>query len=228
MTAKEFDDKIKQMRAEVAAQNIAPLSLEEMLLERLRADMHAHEGTILEVVYAWRNYESASDWREAEIPYPQTRRLIDLLLPYTEQRPMLRATLSSINGEIFHESGQIDSAVDAYVNAVDDLHEMHLDVDGKRIYSMMTLGHLLLLQGNMPGAETLFLDVLSYPWYLVNEAELQSLLREYYLKAGQGLIQCRRGDLAALKEIFFVPATQAELLPLLRRAIEEAGGRFEK
>jgi len=227
MRAEEFDDKIRQAREQVEARNIAPRLPEEMLLERLRADMYTYDGTILETVYAWRNYESTYDWREAEIPYPQTRRLIDLLLPYTKRRLMLNATLLSINGEIFHEFGKIDSAVEAYMDAVDNLHEMHLDVDSKRIYSMMTLGHLLLLQGNKPSAETLFLDVLSYPWYLVREAELQSLLREYYIKAGQGLIQCRRGNLAALEEIFFVPATHSELSPLLHKAIEEAGGHVE-
>jgi hypothetical protein len=36
------------------------------------------------------------------------------------------------------------------------------------------------------------------------------------------LIQCRRGDLGSLKNIFFVPAMHGELMPRLQQAIAEA------
>jgi len=218
--AAEFDQQIKEMRIQLEAQQRAPEMLEERVLERLRANLDAYDSSILEAVYAWREHE-ADD-------YPHTRRLIESLLPYTERRPMLAATLMSISGELSHQAGDIDAAIEAYMEAVDDLHEMHIDVDSKRIYSMMTLGHLLLLQGNRQGAETLFLDVLSYPWYQIREADLQALLRQYYIKAGLGLIDCRRGDLDSLREIYFVPAAEAELLPALRRAIKAAGGRLDR
>jgi hypothetical protein len=206
----------------MAERGQAPRLLEEMVLERLQAGEWTYDRTILEAVYAWRNHESAVELADPPVPYRHTRRLIDALFRYTDERPMLHATLSSINGEILHELGQIEAAASAYLDAVDELHGMHLTVDTKRIHSMTTLGHLLLSIGNKPDAEKLFLDVLSYPWYLVTEAELMSLLRESYITAGLGLIECRRGNLAGLREIFFVPAAEDELLPTLKAAIEEA------
>jgi len=130
-----------------------------------------------------------------------------------------------IRGEIAHEQGQLKPAADAFAEAVDDLHSQHLDLDNKRMYAMLSLGQILLARGNMRDAEKFLLDVLSYPWFLVMEAEPQARLRDYYIKAGRALIECRRGDLTALQEIFFVPATQGELLPTLKRAIEEASKR---
>jgi hypothetical protein len=215
MTAGEFDEQVKDERAAVKARNQPPAKLEEMVLARLRAEHWTYDATILEPVYTWRGFEAAP-------PYQQTQRLIDTLFQFTENRQMLRATLSSIKGEILRECSDTEGAAQAFLDAVDDLHGLHLDVDAKRMYSMMTLGHLLLAQGNRKDAETVFLDVLSYPFYLVMEEDLRSLLAEYYIKAGIGLIDCRRGDLAALKEIYFVPATHDTLMPRLQRAIAEA------
>ena len=215
MTAADFDEQVKDERAALKVRNQSPEKLEAMILARLRADQWTWDATILEAVYAWRGYE-------ARPPYEQTRRLIDVLYEFTEHRRMLHATLSSIQGEILREAGDTQGAAQAFLDAVDDLHGLHLDVDAKRMYSMMTLGHLLLSQGNRKDAETVFLDVLSYPFYQVMEEDLRSLLAEYYIKAGIGLIECRRGNLAQLKEIYFVPATHDDLMPRLERAIAEA------
>lgn len=143
-------------------------------------------------------------------------------------KPMLRAVLYLIRAELAHEQGHLQPAAEAFAEAVDELHALHLDIDHKRIYAMLHFGLTLLAQGNKRDAEKLFLDVLSYPWFLVMESDVQALLRDYYVKAALGLIECRRGDLAALEEIFFVPATHDELLPYLQRAIEEAGGRLNR
>jgi hypothetical protein len=222
MTTSEFDRLIKETRTALEARREAPEQLESMLLARLQADKPAYDGTVLEVVYAWRRYESATGGRPDALPFPQTRRLIEALLKYAGHQPMLHAQLAAISGDILHELGELQPAAAAYAEAVDDLHALHLEVDTKRMSAMVTLGQLLLAQGNRRDAEKLFLDVLSYPWYLVMEAEPQALLRHDYVSAGFGLIECRRGNLAALREIFFVPATQGELLPQLEKAIAEA------
>jgi hypothetical protein len=47
-------------------------------------------------------------------------------------------------------------------------------------------------------------------------------LRDQYVAAGRGLIQARRGNLNALKEIVFVPATYEVLGPVLDEAVKEA------
>ena len=215
MTAADFDEQVKDQRADLKARNQSPRPLEDMIVARLKSEQWTFDATILEAVYAWRGYE-------ARPPYQETQRAIDSLFQFTENRRMLHATLSSIRGELLREAGDTENAAQAFLDAVDVLHGLHLDVDAKRMYSMMTLGHLLLAQGNKKDAETVFLDVLSYPFYLVMEEDLRSLLAEYYIKAGIGLIDCRRGNLAQLKEIFFVPATHDALMPRLQRAIDEA------
>lgn len=218
MTASEFDKLTRKTRVALEAQKESPERLERMLLERIQNGMSTYDSTVLEVVYAWRNYESMTGAR----PFTRTLQLISSLLQQANHQPMLHAALAAINGDIFHEHGNLQSAVAAYADAVDDLHALHTEVDTKWIYSMVRFGQILLLQDNKLDAEKLFLDVLSYPWYLVMEAEVQPLLRHDYISAGLGLIECRRGDLPALQEIFFVPATQAELLPALELAIDEA------
>ena len=222
MTASEFDRLIKETRADLERRHEPPDRLEALLLSRLQEDETAYDGTVLEVVYAWRRYESATGEQSEPLPFPQTRRLIEALLKYAGHQPMLHAQLAAIHGDILHGAGELPSAAAAYAEAVDDLHALHLEVDTRRMSAMVTLGQLLLAQGNKRDAEKLFLDVLSYPWYLVMEAEPQALLRHDYVSAGFGLIECRRGNLAALREIFFVPATQGELLPQLEKAIAEA------
>ena len=222
MTTAEFDRLIKETRSSLEGCHESPARLEAMLLARLQDEKPAWDGTVLEVVHAWRRYESATGGQPEPLPFPQTRRLLDALLPYAAHQPMLHARLAAINGDILHELGELQPAAAAYAEAVDDLHSLHLDVDTQRISAMVTLGQILLARGNRRDAEKLFLDVLSYPWYLVMEAEPQALLRHDYLRAGFGLIECRRGNLAALQEIFFVPATQDELLPALKLAMDEA------
>ena len=222
MTTSEFDRLIKETRAALEARREPPDRLEALLLARLQEDKPAYDGTVLEVVYAWRRYEAATGGRPEPSPFPRTRRLLAALLQYAGHQPMLHARLAAISGDILHEIGELHSAAASYGEAVDDLHSLHLEVDTNRMSAMVNLGRILLTLGNRRDAEKLFLDVLSYPWYLVMEAEPQALLRHDYLRAGFGLIECRRGNLAALQEIFFVPATQGELLPALKLAMDEA------
>jgi hypothetical protein len=47
-------------------------------------------------------------------------------------------------------------------------------------------------------------------------------LRDQYILAGRGLIATRRGNLQALEQIVFVPATEKDLRPELDKAIAEA------
>lgn len=227
MKAEEFDNQVKQLRAACKEKNQAPQRLAQLLLERLQAEGYTYDGTVLEVVYAWRGYESETSAQPAA-PFVQTNALIDAVLEFADYKPMLRAVLYLIRAELAHEQGHLQPAAEAFAEAVDELHALHLDIDHKRIYAMLHFGLTLLAQGNKRDAEKLFLDVLSYPWFLVMESDVQALLRDYYVKAALGLIECRRGDLAALEEIFFVPATHDELLPYLQRAIEEAGGRLNR
>ncbi len=222
MTAIEFDQEIRQRRAETQKTGAPPTDSDSRLRERLTKESHTADETMLELVYAWRHYESAGGRG-----FSQTLEMIEFLLLHGKQRPMLTASLFSIKAELMQQLHKDLVAAEMFAKAIDELHALHLDVDMKRMYAMMKLGHLLLSQDNKENAEKLFLDILSYPWYLVMEANSQSLLRTYYVSAGLGLIDCRRGDLSALQETFFVPATLSELQPVLDLAIGQARGTID-
>jgi hypothetical protein len=87
----------------------------------------------------------------------------------------------------------------------------------------VNLGESLLSVDRKKEAEVHFQQALSYPWYTIlgHPAEMQNL-RDQYVAAGRGLIQARRGNLKALKEIVFVPATYDVLGPVLDQAAKEA------
>ena len=75
---------------------------------------------------------------------------------------------------------------------------------------------------NKEKAEPIFLDVMSYSWTLVPDPQTFRDLRELYIEAGRGLIQCRAGRLKDLRNTYFVPATDQELRPFLEKAIQDA------
>jgi len=63
---------------------------------------------------------------------------------------------------------------------------------------------------------------MSYEWYKVEDARVMHRLRDEYVRAVRGLIDCRRGDEKALRSIFLIPATETELRPVIDEAIRHA------
>lgn len=223
MNASDFDAWVKLTRSALEENREKPEGLSLALLARLRNELYTWDSSVLDVVHAWRGFESATGEPPGPAPYAITLQLIDSLRPYVEQRPRVRASLLTIKGDIFLEGGKLQPAAEAFETAVAYLHGLHLDVDTQRMYSMVRLGFVLLHQGNKKDSEQVFLDVLSYPWFLVMEADVQDMLRQYYIDAGLGLIECRRGNRKALADINFVPAVEQVLLPELEAALKEAG-----
>jgi hypothetical protein len=224
MDAATFHTWVKRARLALEDGHEPPEHLIRKLIERLEDERLTFDSSVLDVVHAWRGFESGRNRKQEPAIYARTIQLIDMLLPYAEPRPHLHASLATIKGDLLLEMGKLPLAAEAFAAAVDDLHGLHLDIDTQRIYGMVRLGFILLAQARKQDAEKIFLDVLSYPWYLVMETEAQRLLREYYIDAGEGLIEARRGNPEALKEIYFVPAVYDKLLPKLQAAIEEANG----
>jgi tetratricopeptide (TPR) repeat protein len=220
MNALEFDNTVKKLRVELEKKKAMPQKLEELIIERLKTENITYDTTVLELVYAWRNFESENEYQEKSSCL-ETTRIIDSLLEFAENRVQLQAALLAVKGDIFYEKGKAESAADAFSKAVEKLHPLHLEVDSQRIGSMVKLGQALFLLNKMDEAEKLYLDVLSYPWYLVTEDEIREIFEKYYIDAGLGLIECRKGNLAALEDTYFVPATHSILLPELERAIRE-------
>ncbi len=58
------------------------------------------------------------------------------------------------------------------------LHHLHLEVDKKRIKSMAELAGVFLQSNDKMKAEKLYLDILSYPWTLIEEPEYYHMCYE--------------------------------------------------
>lgn len=228
MNAEEFDIWIRSERTHIQQNNKSPEALSNALLERLRNDLNTRDQSVSAVVYAWRQFEakqSQESGTKKELQQAigsKTLQLIDALLPLVTGSSLLQARLQSIKGNLLLEYNGLEEAEKVFFTAVNQLSGLQLEVDVNRIYNMTIRGQVLLRLQRKQEAESIFLDVLSYPWYLVRETDVQASMREYYITAAIGLIECRRGDLPALKNIFFVPATENELKPILDEAIREA------
>lgn len=228
MNASEFDIWIRSEKTNAQQNGKSPAALSNALLKRLHEDLTTWDNTITAVVYAWRQFEAKQHQEPGSTKDlagalgSGTMRLIDALLPLITNRDLLQGRLHSVKANLLLEYGGLEEAEREFSVAVEHLSRLQLEVDLNRIYNMTIRGQVLLRLNQKEEAEKIFLDVLSYPWYLVKEADVQISLREYYITAAIGLIECRRGDLAALKNIFFVPATEYELKPILDEAIREA------
>ena len=222
MKASQFDFWIKEQRKITEESKESPVALEDALLSRLEKEQYTYDSTVINVINACRNYEVTSVNEPSQRYFTNTMKLIDLILPYINEKIFLTGKLQSLKGSLFLENDKLESAAEWFGNAVEHLHTLQLEVDLSRIYNMVITGQTLLRMDKKEMAEKIFLDVLSYPWYLVEEPAIRITFREYYIASGIGLIECRKGNLEALKDIFFVPATQHELMPVLERAKSEA------
>lgn len=230
MNASEFDIWLKTEKANAQKDALSPHALSTALLIRLQEDRNTWDQSVLTVVYAWRQFEAkqnqASGMKKemVQVLNSETLRLIDQLLALLEDRSLLIARIQSIKANLLLEYNGLEEAEQLFASAIVQLSRQQVEVDLNRIYNMTIRGQVLLRLNRKEEAEKIFLDVLSYPWYLVRETDVQVSLREYYISSAIGLIECRRGNLAALKNIFFVPAAEFELRPILNEAIREASG----
>ncbi len=228
MNAIDFDIWIRSERTNTHQNGKSPGAISAALLSRLYDGLETIDNSVTAVVYAWRQFEAKQNQESGIKKEPELAKksttflLIEELLPLLNQKPILIARLQSIKANLLLEYNGLQEAEKIFATAVDHLHTLQLEVDVNRIYNMTIRGQVLLRLAQKEEAEKIFLDVLSYPWYLVRETDVQASLREYYVSAAIGLIECRRGDLEALNNIFFVPATENELKPILSEAIREA------
>ena len=145
------------------------------------------------------------------------------LQPLLSDRPELTAQLLTREGSIYVGLGRFQDAADSFKASLAAIEPLHLEVDLLRLTILVNMGESLLSIDRKTEAEGYFQQALSYPWYIIlgHPAEMQRL-RDQYIAAGRGLIQARRGDLKALREIVFVPAAYEVLGPVLDDAVKEA------
>ena len=226
MTAEQFEtwvnlncDRLRDMRK-------PPDIPQKELLNRLRAGQYVTDDTVITVVSASEAADTilTPPGSAAHVQLTNTFRLIDIVLGFTYGRPSLAAKLHQHKAELYSNANDLASAIREYAAAESLLTPLHVAVDRERINSLVQEADELYLSGKPQQAEPLYLEALSYEWYKVADSESQHLLKDLYLQAGRGLILCRRGNLVALKEIYFVPSTRDELGPDLQQAIKEAEG----
>ncbi len=223
MKAGEFHQWVLQAKLQCEKEHIKPLLLKEKILERLADDKYTLDSTILMVAHALNDFESRIN-RNDQKQFAETIGYIDHVQLLLSDRILLKAQLLMLRSEIMVLQSHRESAMEDLSKTNSLLHPLHLEIDKRRIRSMLELAGLFLQSNNKIKAEKLYLDILSYPWTLIEEPEYFHALRDYYIQAGKGLIECRRGNLEALKNIFFVPAVNEILQPILKKAISEAGG----
>ena len=70
-------------------------------------------------------------------------------------------------------------------------------------------------------------EVLHYKLWFEFDLNVDSLIREEYIKAGKNLLEIRKGDLKALERTFFDPYAYDELQVIKEQYIKELGGEFK-
>lgn len=196
------------------------------LLARLKAGRYVTDTAILAAVAASANANTplTPAGTLGRMHPAVTYRLIDTLLGLVSDRPGLAAELHRRKADLYDLTHDWVNTAREHAEALRLLTPLHVTVDTQRLDSLVQEASALYVLGERRQAEALYLEALSYDWYKITDPDALQAARSLYIRAGRGLIDCRRGSLAALKEIYFVPAANDELQPPLQRAIKEAEG----
>ncbi|MHC4953278.1 MAG: hypothetical protein ACYTGZ_05260 [Planctomycetota bacterium] len=224
----EFADWVKETRTRLAGQHEAPTEIESALLARLDNGQIVPDRAVMDLAGAWTRHESEqengdSESASAEARYPQTMRVLKELDERLGDNALLRSKLRIRAGILARNAGDLERAGQEYEQSLALLTPLRNQVDMRRMETLVSLAGTYYQLGEKRRAEALYLEAMSYVWPAVqDDPEAQHYLRDRYVEAGRGLIECRRGDLRALENITFYPATQRELGPALKAALKEA------
>jgi len=233
MSAEQFERVIMNQSSKDKQLNRKPTDTETALLKEIDSGQYVTDETIVTVINTWASYEypspsTKSKTLSTEQQFPNTFRLMNAIDPVVYGRPLLKGRLHQIRASLMRTCGDSVNAAKELQDAVDVLTPFHLMVDKNRMMSLVEEGEALYASGAKDLAQVCFLEALSYDWYKVEDPETLQTLRALYIRAGRGLIDCRRQNLPALEEIVFVPAVNTELVPYLDQAILNAGGKPPK
>lgn len=203
-----------------------PKSLAAALLARAAEDRKITDLTVMACLAAFRGFEGEAGVASGTMNYSATRALIDSLVTRFQDRPFLVAELLRAKGDLLHNEGKLKEAGEALDGAAKLFSKVGLACDRGKIYCGVTSGQLNLVTKNDHEAEDSFHTVMSYPWYLTRDNDALQELRDNYVRAVRGLVDLntRKKDAKGLEEIYVVPATYAELLPVIANAFTSIGG----
>lgn len=236
MSSQQFEQWVNAQteRLEVAEekneqQSTAALAraIEQALRQRLKNERQTTDISVLSVISHYATYE-ISKLTPNDPPIDplatHSKQLITDVLPLLYGRSELQGRLLQKRSQLFAASKSVNEALEDLRNAAQLLSQTGADVDQHRIESQLEAANILLLHGQKKEADDLYLQVLIYPWYNLQDPQHMQRIRDLYVQAGMGLIQTRRGSLKGLKELYFAPATWRQLKAPLDAAISAAGG----
>ncbi len=216
LNAKDFEAWVAKTRAESERAKTAPAEISDAVETRLQDSLAVTDRAVLDAVNAWVSFESRPATAAAGTRrFSESLRLIASLQSLLPDRDRLRAQLLMKRAGLKRNVDDVQGSVADYRAAEAILRVAAVETDRSRIESLVEIAGGLYVSGKRDEAEEWYLKLMSYPWYLVEDAAAQRFLKEKYVEAVRGLIECRRGRLDALKEVFIVPATEKELRPVL-------------
>ena len=226
MSPVEFENWVKKAAYKRQPSKETPLLLEYAVIERLRSGKVVTEKTIFAAIAAWHQFEqdskseSPTKINDSKELYPEGKRFTEKLLSLTGETN-LQARLHEQKAYFYRTEGDTKNEIDEYSKALNLLTQLQVDIDRRKVETTFHLAQRLKSVGETTKADELYIKVISYPWWSVEEPHISSILFGYYVQAGRALINIRRNDLAALKTLRFVPSAK-DLPESLKRAIERA------
>jgi len=266
MTAQEFESwvekasRVNNIRyegglAQGTSEKVRPAGFDLPLLGRLRVGKEVTDKATLQVVDTWKRYESSMAHRAlssaddglragtqpAKYAFPETKRVIDAVLPFTKARPALQVRLHDTKAGILRQEKDLHGANREYRKALEVLKVLlplpinkalepltpeSFGLDVQRIHIRLHLAHMLNYEmGDKKSAEMLYTEILSYPFHVYqgNKDGIYQYAMGLYSQAGMGLIDVRRGNLEALRSTNIFDNTELkELRVALGQAIGQA------
>lgn len=228
----EFDNWVLKTKTKFdETKTFKPFQLEEALLLRLKKGTYVSDDAVLDVLQTWLGYEmnQAGEFRATHKPgiagenFKGTLRVSNLLIETLYKRPALVVKIYQFNADLLLLDNDSQGAMQEYSEAVQQSRLLSISFDKIWVKSLLLNAEVTLSTGDKAKAEKMYAEVLSYNWLaLYNYPEALQYFRDIYIRAGKGIIQTRRNDLASLKGTFFYPSVMGELGRYKEGAIKEA------
>ena len=202
------------------------------ILNRLRCGLFVSENAIMKTT----NVLSAMEFQKNtnKVKYIKTVGFIDSTINMLYKQDYLRIKLLKKKSFLLVNSyapsiNEYDMAIRTYKEMLSLADSISLNDDVMLLQSKVEIADILYKKkGDKEEAAKYYRSVLQYPFYLIKDMDAFNKTRAAYIGAGRGSIEAYRGNLKALKELYFIPSTTHELYPLLKKYIEEVGGVWDR
>ena len=198
-----------------------------LILKKLEQGYFVSDDAILWTIEAWRQYDRELIIDKLEVTIYSIEKLgtikfIDDVLSILYKRTLLELKLREIRFGLIegnHGVGYTDSFID-HLTHNRLLKNLKPEILISYYKSCNELGTKFLESDELEKAEALFLETLSYPFYIEEDHQKLKQLRLLYIDAGEKLLESRQGDLKALQETYFVPSAKKKLNTIKQELIK--------